>query len=309
MAVPTEVEAEFDTCTEQVEGIDAVGGDGAVVVNLGHVVLVDGEQDVVGVGSVVEAGEAIAAIDAEVEAPVVAKGNVEAQVCEEADTPLGHLLNLAFGTVVVDAEAVVGQVTVGDVGGGGVALGLVGTVDNLVPGADGHVVLGTKAEQEGPLLAHWGAEVQLNRDAQHTEVLGFEQVVVGVDGIILPVVAGVSDKLAALDRAVVLGDGGVEAILSSDAETEVLAKEVHILELTKESVAGEESAVGGVIHQAVEACTEVVSDIVAVLIALCLHTGGEERGDNQDEYTFHFLLLFIHYFLITRTVMPSTVTV
>ena len=37
--------------------------------------------------------------------------------------------------------------------------------------------------------------------------------------------------------------------------------------------------------------------------------GGEERGDNQDEYTFHFLLLFIHYFLITRTVMPSTVTV
>ena len=98
-----------------------------------------------------------------------------------------------------------------------------------------------------------------------------------------------ADEGAALQGDVILGIGVVHTILGSDTEAEVLAEEVHVLQTHLAAEAGAERAAVGGVEQGIHTCTNVEPDIIAMLVALCLHSGGEERGGNQDEYTFHIL--------------------
>ena len=273
MALPADVDANLGTDVEQVNLVDLVGVDDTVV-GVDGCGAGGGVKHGLGGFLLVEVGDAVATVDAEVEAPVVGHGIVESEVGNEADAILFEVFDIALLVCVVDGEAVVGQVAIFDVGGGEVAADLISAFVGFEFALHRQVDLCTEAEEEEPALAHGGAPVELDGHGEEHGGLGLFPVVVDGARLIVETVDGVDKILGHL--AEVEGGAGAGVVkLHTESQTEVLAEEVHVFQFAKEAQLGVPGAVGGFVHQCVQTATAVEGDIIAMLVHLGLAPDGE----------------------------------
>ena len=314
MAVPTEVDAQFHTEVEQVQSVDLVGGEGAVVVELGGVVLVDFEHGVAAC-AVEQVGDAVATIEAHIEAPVVAEGVVEAEVGNDADAFLVNV-DITLEVGVVGTETVVGHVLYAVRQGGAVDIELAGVLIRAflgdILGVQGHVELCTDTDKDEGMLADRRTPVEFHRHAEVVEPLTLAPAVVGGVEVVGQVAVVVVGEAGGGFGEVIQSRGAGMVELHSQSDAEVVAEEVSVAKTGTEAEPQLGIAHGGAVGHAVEASVEVETDIVAVLIALGLGSNGQRQHTKQDEYTFHcfyFIRYCSIYFFMTRTTMPSTLTV
>ena len=287
MALPADVDANLGTDVEQVNLVDLVGVDDTVV-GVDGCGAGGGVKHGLGGFLLVEVGDAIATVDAEVEAPVVGHGIVESEVGNEADAILFEVFDIALLVCVVDGEAVVGQVAIFDVGGGEVAADLISAFVGFEFALHRQVDLCTEAEEEEPALAHGGAPVELDGHGEEHGGLGLPPVEEAGGGVV-----GAGGGVGGVDEAVdglgvVEGGGGAAVVeLGTEPHAEVLAEEVHVLQLGKGSELRFPGAIGGVVEQGVETAAEVEADIVAVPVGLGLSAERESQDTKHDNDSFH----------------------
>ena len=92
------------------------------------------------------------------------------------------------------------------------------------------------------------------------------------------------DDLYVIER----GAGAREVVLDAEAQAEVLAEEVDVAQLAKESQLGVPGAVGRREGERVQTAAHVESDIVAVLAFLSLYSAGKRQNTDEDKYSFHW---------------------
>ena len=269
VAVPTEVDTHFQTEVEQVSLVHLIGVEDTVVgIDHRRTHGAVGGVDHRFVGLVDEVGEAIATIDAEVETPVAGEGIVETEVGNDADAELLQL-DITALVSLVGIETLGRQIGVGDAGGGEVTRNLIVAFVGGVATLHGEVKLGTETDEEMPAVGQSRAPVELDGHAQHRHTLAFFPVVEAHSGIVGQTVGGVGQTVGDL-LVVELGSAVDLVELETETETEMLTEEVDVLHFGKESQLGRPVAIGGFVAQRVHAASEVETDIIAVLVHLCM---------------------------------------
>ena len=218
-------------------------------------------------------GETVATIDSNIETPVITKGIVKSEVGNDADTILfeGHLL-LEVG--IVATKTVVGEVRDGIAQRGEIAFGAVSTLFCGVFTAEREVKRCANTQKESPTLAHRGTPEQLDRDVKIGDSLMFSPVLVygRLDVLDTVVIIGVLCGSLGTLGEVIENRGTITRVLSTDADTKMLAEEVGVMQLPLVSKTEGILAVDSLIGEGIQTATHIVADIVAVLVHLSMQT-------------------------------------
>lgn len=245
-----------------------------VIVNIGGVVVVDHhEGDVFLFGNHVV--ESVAAIETEVEAPVVAQGQAEAEVEDGADIE-SQVVDFGVGGVVVGAEAVLGDIAHHVVAQGGEdAGGPVGAVGTAIVAVQRQVELDADATDEGPFLVEHGAVEDFHGDAEDAHGLAFFPVVEAGMEVVGHAGVGGMGEAGSDHSAVIVCIGVGVGVVDTEAEADMFAKEVGVVQTCVEAQPEALGAVGGAEGHGVQASAQGQACIIAVPVLLGIDREGQ----------------------------------